>query len=273
METPKDHHVKVGKIKTRFWVEGSQGPHVLLIHGLGGYVESWEQNIAPLAEYYQVYALDLPGHGLTDKPLDFSYKIEDLAIFIRDFMGAVQVDKAHIMGHSLGGAIATRLALKFSNVVEKLVLVGSAGLGRESSTMFSLMGIPILGELITRPSLASSANNAKFLVFDPALMTPDSAALNYRMTSLPNAQKAFLKTLRENSYLLGQDKSMYGPNVGGLGKIAKPVLVIWGREDKLVPVSHAEVAAQGLPDVCVQILEKCGHLPMIEHPQVLMSWL
>jgi 4,5:9,10-diseco-3-hydroxy-5,9,17-trioxoandrosta-1(10),2-diene-4-oate hydrolase len=131
-----------------------------------------------------------------------------------------------------------------------------------------MKAIPILGELLTRPSLKSSANNAKFLVYDPAVMTPESATLNYQMTSQPNAQQAFLKTLRENSNLLGQDKSMYSPNVRGLGRINVPVFLIWGREDKLVPMSHAAVAAQGFPNARVQILEKCGHLPMVEHPQV-----
>jgi len=268
VKTPQDHYIQVGKIETRFWVEGSQGPQVLMIHGLGGYVENWELNIAAIAEYYRVYALDLPGHGLTDKPLDISYKIEDLSIFVRDFMATVHIENADIIGHSLGGAVATRLAIRFSNVVKKIVLVGSAGLGRESSYLFSIMNVPILGELITRPSLEGSANSAKFLVYDPTIMTPESAELNYQIMSQPDAHQCFLMTVRENSNLFGQDKSMYGPNVTGLGTLNKPVLVIWGQEDQLVPVAHAKLAAQALPNARVQIFEKCGHLPMVEHPQV-----
>lgn len=111
MKTPQDRYIRVGQINIRYWAEGSQGSPVVLIHGIGGYIESWLPSFDVLAAQHRVYAVDLLGHGRTDKPLDVSYKIADLAQFVKDFMAALEIEHAHLVGHSLGGAIATRLSL------------------------------------------------------------------------------------------------------------------------------------------------------------------
>jgi 4,5:9,10-diseco-3-hydroxy-5,9,17-trioxoandrosta-1(10),2-diene-4-oate hydrolase len=267
MNIPQDRYVKVGTINTRYWSEGSQGSPVILIHGLGGYIEAWLPNFDALAAQHQVYAVDLLGHGRTEKPLDVSYTIASLTQFVKDFMAVVGVEQAHVVAHSLGGAIGTRLALTFPTVVDKLVLVDSAGLGKESSFVIRIASVPFLGEMLTRPSREGSASFLKMLVYDPAIMTDELVELNYEMAALPGAQQSFLKILRANNNLLGQKKSMYGPNVCGLPSITHAVLVIWGRQDKVLPVMHADVAAKGLPNVRVSLLDNCGHVPMLEHTQ------
>ncbi len=149
MVTPEDRHVRVGQINARYWADGNQGSPVILVHGLGGYIENWAPGFATLAAQHQVYAVDLPGHGKTDKPQSISYTIESLSRFIKDFMTALGIEKAHIVGHSLGGAIGTRLVLTQAAAVDRLVLVSSAGLGREIAAMLRIISIPILGELLT----------------------------------------------------------------------------------------------------------------------------
>ena len=267
MKMPQDRYIKVGTINTRYWAEGSQGSPVILIHGIGGYIEAWLPNFDALAAQHQVYAVDLLGHGRTDKPLDVSYTIASLTQFVKDFMAALGIEQAHVVGHSLGGAIGTRLALTFPTVVDKLVLVESAGLGKEASLVLRITSVPFLGEMLTRPSRSGSASSGKMLVYNPAIMTNELVELNYQMAALPGAQQSFLKTLRANGNLFGQKKSMYSPNVRGLPSITHAVLVIWGRQDKVLPVMHAEVAAKGLPNVRVNVLDNCGHLPMLEHSQ------
>lgn len=267
MKTPQDRYIKVGKINTRYWAEGNQGPTVILIHGIGQYIESWLPSFDVLAAKHRVYAVDLPGHGRTDKPLNVSYKIADLAQFVKDFMATLGIEHAHVVGHSLGGAIGTRLALLQSTVVDKLVLVNSAGLGQEGTMVLRIISVPILGELLTRPSRSGSADFAKMVVYDPAVMTEELIELSYQMSLLPDMQKSFLRVLRANANLFGQHKSMYSPNVRGLPSITKPVLVVWGRQDQIIPVAHAEVAKKDFPDVRVQIFDNCGHFPMLEHTQ------
>lgn len=265
MTTPQDRYIKIGQINARYWTEGNQGSPVILIHGIGMYLESWLPSVATLATQHQVYAVDLPGHGKTEKPLNIAYTIENLSQFIKDFMTALDIEKAHIVGHSLGGAISTRLALTQAAAVDRLVLVGSAGLGKEVTMVLRIMSVPVIGEMLTRPSLSGSANTAKMLVYDPAVVTNELIELAYQMSLLPNMQKSFLKVLRANGNLFGQSKSMYVPNTQGLSSITKPVLVVWGQQDQVVPVAHAEIAAKYLPNVSVQIFDNCGHFPMLEH--------
>ncbi|MBN1139451.1 MAG: alpha/beta fold hydrolase [Anaerolineae bacterium] len=273
MEMPQDRTIQVGSINVRYWEAGSRGSPVVLIHGISEYVETWLPSFAALAARHHVYAMDLLGHGRTDKPLDVSYQIADLAQFVHNVMLALQVERAHVVGHSLGGAIATRLALLYPEAVDKLVLVSSAGLGKEAALVLRLCSVPLLGEVLTRPDPAGSLKGFKSTVFDPTIITAEWGELGYRMASLPGAQKAFLRTLRANGNPFGQSASMVGPNMRGLAAIKNPVLVVWGREDPVVPVAHAEVAAKGLADVRVHIFDQCGHNPMLEHTEAFNSLL
>jgi pimeloyl-ACP methyl ester carboxylesterase len=267
MKTPQDQYIKVGTINTRYWAEGAQGPIVLLIHGLGGYIETWLPSIDALAAEHRVVALDLPGHGRTDKPLDIPYKIADMAQFVKNFMRALEIEHAQVIGHSLGGAISTRLTIKHPEVVDRLVLAASAGLGKEGALMLRILCIPILGELLTRPSRSGTRDFYKGLVYEPSVIPDELIEQDYQMTRMPNSQRAFLKTLRANCTPFGQRESMVGPNLKGLPSIKKPVCVIWGREDPTVPVAHVEIVEKNLPNAQVKILEHCGHLPMFEHTQ------
>jgi pimeloyl-ACP methyl ester carboxylesterase len=265
---PKDQYIQIGQIKTRFWAEGIEGSALVLIHGIGRFIEDWLPSFYVLAERHRVYAVDLLGHGRTDKPLNASYKIVDLAQFVKDFMTALGIEHAHIIGHSLGGAVSTRLTLLYPNLVDKLNLVSSAGLGRKVTIMLRIATIPILGEKLTRPSRSGAANSAKTTMHNPDFMTDELIELDYQMASLPGAQQSLLRVLRANGNFFGQRKSMYKPIILGLPSITKPVQVIWGRQDQIVPVEHADVAAKNIPDAKVRIFDNCGHFPMLEHTQI-----
>jgi pimeloyl-ACP methyl ester carboxylesterase len=267
VDTPEDRRVDVGTISTRYWVDGSQGPPVVLIHGIGASIEDWLPTVGALASSHRVYAVDLPGHGLADKPLDISYTIPDMAGFVRGFMAALDIEHAHVIGHSLGGAIATQLALGFPEVVDKLVLVSSAGLGRGIHPMFRLASVPVLGERLTRPSRQGVDRLGEVAVHDPSVLTPEMRDFRYRMSAQPNAQQCFLNVLRANGVtVLGQSAKVYKATIPRLASFTNPVLVVWGREDQLVPVAHAQVAVSGFPNAQVCLLDDCGHLPMLEHP-------
>ena len=263
MTTPQDCYVKVGQLNARYWVVGDKGSPVILIHGIGQYVEHWESAMSALAAHHQVYAVDLPGHGKTDKPLDISYTLDDLSQFIKDYMSALGIEKAHIVGHSLGGAVSMRLVLRQSAVVDRLVLVDSGGFGREVSLLFRILSLPLLGEMFTRPSRSGSATLLKMFVHNPPTITNAMIEHHYQMSMLPGAQQSILKSLRTNVNFWGQiDNS---PDMSRIPSIPNPVLVIWGRQDNLVPVAHADTAAKGFPNVRVQMIENCGHFPMLEH--------
>ena len=173
MGSPQDRTIQIGKVRARYWDEGSQGEPVVLIHGLGGYVENWLPSFDALAAQHRVVAVDLPGHGRTEKPKDASYGVENLAGFVKDFMAARQIERAHVVGHSMGGAVATRLVLMHPATVDRLALVAPAGFGKEFHPMVRLSSAPLLGELLTRPSRSGSADFARTAVHDPAVITDE----------------------------------------------------------------------------------------------------
>ena len=264
-EIPQDRTLQIGKIKTRYWAAGDHGATVILLHGIGCHVEDWLPNFEVLAARYRVFALDLPGHGRTDKPADAPYGIVYLAEFVRDFMATLHIERAHVVGHSMGGAVATRLTLLHPELVDRLVLIAPAGLGRNIHLSLRLASVPLLGERLLRPSRWGTTISARVNVYNPDVITDEKIDCDYQMAAQPGALEALLRTARSGINLWGQKSSFWGVHVNGLPSITHPVLVIWGRDDAILPVAHAQVAAKGLHNVRVHMLEHCGHVPMLEH--------
>ncbi len=261
----KDQFIKVGSINTCYWSAGSKGPAVLLLHGLGGAKENWKENLECLAKSYQVYALDLPGYGLTDKP-SVTYTLPYFTQFLHDFMDRVNVARSSLVGNSLGGVIALDYTIHHPDRIDKLVLVDPACLGTACHPMLRLGTLPILGELSARPGRERSRRVARFVTYNPRLIPEERVEQHYRRSILPGAQEAFLSTARSFIDLRGFRKSVVQPLAEGLPTIAAPTLIIWGKEDRLVPVSQAEAAKERIPNVQLLIFEECGHAPQLEHP-------
>ena len=236
-----DQYVKVGQINTRFWTSGDKGTAVILIHGLGGSVENWMFNIETLAQRHRVYAIDLAGSGRSDKPR-VSFTFPYGAQFVNDFMEVQCIEQASLIGHSMGGAVAIRFAVQFPGKLDKLVLVSSAGLGRELGFTLRLATLPFVGELLTLPSLKGTALSMKHSVYDSSLITEELVESSYRLADLPGAQKYFLSTLRELASFRGQYADNILPILNNLGTITAPTLIIWGQQDRILPVNHAYVA-------------------------------
>ncbi|MCJ7605226.1 MAG: alpha/beta fold hydrolase, partial [Dehalococcoidales bacterium] len=238
---------------------------VVLVHGLGGSVENWAPNIGPLSACHRVYAMDLPGFGRTDKtPLISS--IYDLAYFIADFMEVLQIEKASLVGNSLGGGLVLQVALQHPEKLEKLVLVDNAGIGREVIIDFRLCSIPLLGELLTRPSRNSTASLWEKIVYDPSIITDDMVTLGYELITLPGAQKALLTTLRAGIDIWGQRSSLTKALLTDISTITAPSLVVWGKQDRILPLAHAYKCHEYLPGSELYIFDNCGHMPQLEHP-------
>lgn len=267
MIVPKDRYVQVGSVNTRYWHAG-QGAPVLLLHGLSNSIEDWLLNFYALAENYNVYAVDCLGHGKTDKPLDASYRFADLARFIKDFMDAIHLEKAHIIGHSMGGVLALNLVLGFPNCVDKIVLVDSPGLAKEAVLVLRLMALPGVGELLG--ALLLQGDFEKYRKFqrqswpDQERVPDELIELRYQVNRWELVKKTYFKTLRANGNFWGMKESAYAPVVRGLPSIRNPILVVWGREDVLVPVSQADIIVKNAPHARLEIFDGCGHDPMVE---------
>lgn len=266
---PNDQYIAVGSIKTRFWQAGDSGSTVILLHGIGCSVLEWKHNIEALAARHRVFALDLMGSGLSDKPADESYSLRNLAMFVLDFMKAQSIDKAHFAGNSLGGRLALECATMAPQQVASMVLVDPAGMARRETLLeFRLSTLPLLGELFTRPNrIGTKMLWQKAFASPNQFVTEELVNTKVALASLPGAQSAFLKTLRGFVDIKGFRPELVDQLRAALPGIQTPTCVIWGRNDQFVPAAHAEVLRHSLPNVEIDIWDNCGHAPQIECAQ------
>ncbi|WP_336229362.1 alpha/beta fold hydrolase [Scytonema sp. PRP1] len=265
VQTPQDRYVQVGQINTRYWTSGDKGTTVILLHGIGSSVETWAYNISVLAQHHRVYAVDLVGAGRSDKP-PVTYSLTYLAQFVKDFMDALSIECASLIGNSLGGGVALQFALDFPQKLEKLVLVNSLGLGKEITLTLRLATLPFVGRLF-KPTRSGTALALKQSVYDSTLISNEWVELFYQIATLPRAWEAVVALIKTNIDLFGVRTEIYNRIVDRLPTITAPTLVLWGRQDRVLPVAHAAVATLGLPNARQHIFDPCGHWSQIEHSE------
>ena len=239
------------------------GPLIVLIHGITGSSETWEDVMEPLAEKYTVVAPDLLGHGASAKPRG-DYSLGAYASGIRDLLGAIGHDRGTIIGHSLGGGVAMQMAYQFPERCERLVLVSSGGLGREVHAMLRAATLP--GSELVLPMLASSrVLNATTAVGDffgrlGLRAGPDLEEMWRGFSSLNDvgARAAFIHTLRGIVDPGGQrvnatDRLYLARRV--------PTLLLWGERDPIIPVEHGRAACELIPGCRFETFPDAGHFP------------
>ncbi len=151
--------------------------------------------------------------------------------------------------------------------MEKLVLANSAGLGKELSLAWRLATLPFVGELLTRPSRKGTALSLKQSVYDSVVLTEELVESSYQLAVLPGAQKYLLSTLRGCANVRGQHTDNILSIVNSLATITAPTLIIWGQQDRILPVAHAHIAHERMPNAKLHILNRCGHLPQLERSE------
>jgi 4,5:9,10-diseco-3-hydroxy-5,9,17-trioxoandrosta-1(10),2-diene-4-oate hydrolase len=263
---PQDRYIKIGNVNTRYWAEGDRGSNVILIHGLGASADIWMHNFSALAERHSVHAPDLVGFGHSDKPR-VEYSPSYMAAFLNDFMTTLNIKDACLIGQSLGGGVALMHQLQFPGSVQKLVLVDSAGLGREMPLLMRLATVPFVGETMVMPSRAGVAFVLRHLVYNAEVVTEELIDIHYELNFTPKAVKSVLNVLRTCATTRGARPDVLNPVMNSLGKIGIPTLIMRGREDHLFPVSHACSAAEKMPDSRLYIFDRCGHMPNLERPE------
>lgn len=269
MSSPQEHYVKIGSINTRYLVEG-EGTPVVLIHGAGGSASGLLPLIGPLSTKNKVYAPDLPGQGRTEQFPSGSWGIPAYAKFVCDFMTEMKLESADLLGHSWGGGIALRIAMDFPSRLRKLVLISSLCLGREMLFLYRLVSIPALGEMLASLDYARDVKKygqkVRAGLKHPELVTDEYLKILYDVEQVPSHFRTTLKILRTHTDFLGQKPSIYGPTIRHLPSLINPTLVIWGRQDDVLPIRHGELAARLLPNVRFEPIENCGHIPMFDTP-------
>jgi pimeloyl-ACP methyl ester carboxylesterase len=262
MELAEHKYVNIKGVKVHY-VEGGEGPAVLLVHGLGTSLITWHQNIDSLVGAgYRVLALDLPGHGDSDKPKSLSYDPVTGAGLIHQFLKMQKVEKVSVVGSSAGGLIAGLFALANPEWVEKIVLVAPGGLGRRLSWYLCIMSVPGLGELLYQPKLQNAIVLSKRIFYRAPPSLQEVLPEMCRVRTLPGARYAAIQAVRSSINLFGLRKQRH--ILRQLKELASPLMTVWGREDNIIPVAHAEIVKRELPDSVVCIIPRCGHWPHME---------
>ena len=236
------------------YYDSGQGPTVILLHGMASSGERWVSNIGPLATDFHVYALDQIGFGHSDKPM-MDYKIATFVDFLREFMQVVNIPKATLIGHSMGGWIAAQFTIEHPEMVDRLVLADASGMppASTSNPAEEQKGKPDF----SFASLAATRSLLQSVYYNKKLVSDELVRRVFQMHLQINDSYTIQRLLSNRSAEYLDDK---------LSSIRAPTLVIWGRQDELVPISAGEQYQKAIAKSQMVVIDECGHLTPSEKP-------
>ncbi|MEC3913684.1 4,5:9,10-diseco-3-hydroxy-5,9,17-trioxoandrosta-1(10),2-diene-4-oate hydrolase [Nocardia sp. CDC160] len=240
------------------------GPTIVLLHGGGPGASSWSnfaKNIPVLAKDFHVLAVDQPGFGLSDKPTEHPQYFVHSASALKDLLDTLGItERVHLLGNSLGGGAATRFALDYPDRAGKLVLMGPGGLSTNLFAPDPTEGVKLLSKFNFEPTRENLEAFLRIMVFDQSLITPELVEERFASASQPESLAA----------TRAMGKSFAGPDFAkgmiwrDAFKLRQPVLMIWGREDRVNPIDGALVALKMVPRVQLHVFGGCGHWAQLE---------
>jgi pimeloyl-ACP methyl ester carboxylesterase len=262
----EERTIDVGGLATHYLTAG-EGLPLVLLHALGESALDWRWVLPALARTHRVYALDLPGFGYSAKPTT-DYSPAFFAGFVSSYLDTLGLERTAVVGNSLGGLVALRLALSEPTRVSALGLVASAGLGREVTYALRLPTLPGYGEVAVAwgKTPFGAAQRAwlrvPLLFARPERVPAEWITEHHRLAQLPGFMEAVEAALRAQVDLRGQREVL----VDQLPHLGMPTLVVWGERDRVFPYSQAHRAVPRLREGILELIPDCGHLPHVERP-------
>src|SRR6202049_231577 len=254
--------------------EAGAGEALLLIHGMAGSSATWRAVLPQLSKRYRVVAPDLVGHGESAKPRG-DYSLGAFAVWLRDLLDELGITRATIVGHSLGGGVAMQFVYQHPDYCQRLILISSGGLGPDVGWTLRLLSAPgaelVLPAIAPRPVLAVG-NKLRSWFSSVGIQSPRGAEMWNAYSSLSDSKtrQAFLRTLRSVVDYRGQA-------VSALNKLhvssGLPTLLIWGDQDRIIPVAHGYAAHDAVPGSRLEVLGGVGHFPHVESPTAVVEIL
>jgi pimeloyl-ACP methyl ester carboxylesterase len=247
--TPTDKEVTIFGQKI-YYAEAGSGPTVILLHGLGGNAQNWLPNFAALSAKFHVVAFDQIGFGRSDKPL-INYRVATYVDFLDEFFRQLKIERASLVGESMGGWTAAAFTIAHPEKVDRLVLADAAGYAPptnfDSRTLYGLNPSTKEGMRLLASKVFYNKAFASDLVIDQALAQRMGAGDGYTIKSIIES------IIRGEDFLDNRVQA-----------IKRPTLVIWGREDGLVPLSDGQRFKKEIPNSTLIVFEQCGHVPNVE---------
>lgn len=233
------------------------GETIVMIHGFGANKDNWTRLAGHLTDDFNVYAIDLPGHGESSKPLDIGYRLEDQAGYVAQILEALSVDDAHIMGNSMGGAITALYAADYPGKVISAVLFDPAGILEYESELVDLV---MEGDNPLIPKKPGDFERLMEFALEkePFVPWPIMGVMEERAIANREVNEVIFAAIR--------DAGFESDFRNAITRIQAPVLVIWGKKDRVINYRNGEVFEAAIPNARLELMEGIGHAPMVEAP-------
>ncbi|SCG36440.1 alpha/beta fold hydrolase [Micromonospora coxensis] len=262
----RPRHVTVEGRRVRHRVDGD-GPPVVLLHGIGRSLRDFTEQHELLASRFRVHSVDLPGYG-GSLPMAEPCTLPALGRFVGRYLDTVGVDQpAHLVGNSLGGAVAMQVAAAEPDRVASLALVNSAGFGQEVTLALRLLTLRPLGRLLLRPSRAAARRVERTLFHDPSFVTDERIAYALELAGQPYTARVMLETCRHLGTFRGVRPQWRDELLARVAERDVPTLIVWGDRDLILPATHLDAARARLPKARTHLFTDCGHLPQVERAE------
>ena len=256
---PSSSFISIDGINVHYRDVG-KGEAILLIHGTGASLHTWEKWIDILSPGYRVISFDLPGFGLTGPDPNHNYQISRYTAILDSLMVKLKVDSFHIAGNSLGGLVAWRYTTQFPQKILTLNLIDAAGLpqpGKKPPFIFQLAKLPVLSTLMQKVTPKSIIENSMLDVYKNDNLVTEKLIDRYFELSLREGNRtAFVKRMSQLNEKL---------DINDLKKITAPVLIQWGKDDRWIPLAKGYEFKKIIPKAELKIYNS-GHVPMEENP-------
>lgn len=254
--------VDLDGIRTHYIEKGS-GPPVILVHGFFFDTFMWNRNIDALAEKFTVYALDLWGFGYSTRaPLDFGFPLYARQLGL--FMDAMAIPKASLVGQSMGGGTIVEFTVSNRSMVERIVLADAAGMPNPLPMIGKISNLPGVGELMYRlpGNLMRQVTLNNTFIHDRQTITDEFLENATRFHKIKGSNEVMLEITRKNFF----DK--LESRIHQLAELDVPTLVIWGKQEKAIPLPVGRRLHEALAGSRMEIIEEAGHCPMIDQPDI-----
>ena len=233
------------------------GDTIVMIHGFGANKDNWTRLAGHLTDDFNVYAIDLPGHGDSSKPLDIGYRLQDQAGYVAQILEALSVDDVHIVGNSMGGAIAALYAAQYPGNVKSGVLFDPAGIVEYESELVHLV---MEGDNPLIPRKPGDFERLMEFALEKEPFVP------WPIMGVMEEQAIANRAVNEVIFADIRDAGFEPDFRNAISRIKAPVLIIWGKEDRVINYRNGEVFEAAIPNARLELMEGIGHAPMVEAP-------